>query len=191
MRMFKRIRWSRIALGLIPPAAGLVLLASSNPLPIRLRDRCDPATFNLAIGPGTCVGTGNITIPEFIAELQEDQKVGAWNINPDKQEVDRGTALILESRGGEAHTFTKVEEFGGGFVEFLNGLSGNFVPRPECTNGARDKDGNLIPLDGLTFVPPGLTLPGPVAGTAAFPAGHKVKFQCCIHPWMRTELTVK
>ena len=73
----------------------------------------------------------------------------------------------------------------------LNGLSGSPVPRPECTSGARDKDGNLIPLDGLTFVPPGLTLPGPVAGTAAFPAGRKIKFQCCIHPWMRTELTVK
>ena len=34
--------------------------------------------------------------------------------------------------GGEAHTFTQLKQFGGGFVDALNQASGNPVPAPEC-----------------------------------------------------------
>src|SRR5262249_16333971 len=41
------------------------------------------------------------------------------------------------------------------------------------------------------FVESGEEEEGPTAGDAILPVGQTVKFQCCIHPWMRTELRVK
>jgi hypothetical protein len=72
-------------------------------------------------------------------------------------------------RGGEIHTFTRVAAFGGGIVPFLNGLSGTPVVAPECTA--------LEPDD---FVAPAATYEEEVQ------AGSTQRFQCCIHPWMRT-----
>jgi hypothetical protein len=74
---------------------------------------------------------------------------------------------MLTSRGGELHTFTRVQNFGGGIVPLLNDLSGNPVVAPECA-----------------------ALGNPAAGSTALPAG-KTQFQCCIHPWMRTTIEVK
>ena len=41
------------------------------------------------------------------------------------------------------------------------------------------------------FVEAGETETGPTAGSSIMPSGTTTKFQCCIHPWMRTELTTK
>jgi hypothetical protein len=71
-----------------------------------------------------------------------------------------------------------VAQFGGGFVPDLNGISGNPVPAPECLN-----------FGSIVFIPAGATEPGPTAGTSELPVGTS-RFQCCIHPWMRTILTV-
>jgi hypothetical protein len=77
---------------------------------------------------------------------------------------------MVINKGGEARTFTEVAEFGGGIVPSLNQLA--HVPQmaPEC--GALEAD---------DFVAPGATYREGVqhAGT--------LKFQCCIHPWMRLE----
>ncbi len=147
---------------------------------IGIRDKCDPATFNARLGAGTCVGNGNITFAQFIAELTEDQSVGAWRFSPDEFEVKEGRTLVLVSRAGETHTFTRVAEFGGGFVAGLNALSGNPTPRPEC---ARILPGGDLapqpPSANNIFVPAGATVSGPTVSGEA-------KFQCCIHPWMRT-----
>ena len=40
-------------------AASVVLAAASDPLVVRLRDKCDSTTFNAALGAGTCVGKRN------------------------------------------------------------------------------------------------------------------------------------
>ena len=115
-----------------------------------------------------------------------------WSYETDKQEIDSGTTVQLESQGGETHTFTRVAEFGGGFVPPLNGASGNPVPRPECAQ--------LLPGGGIIpqvmsatniFIGAGASLAGPTAGSTVLPKGTTTKFQCCIHPWMRTEITVK
>jgi len=176
-------------------SASLLILASSSDdaRVIRIRDDCEPASFNAAVGSGTCVGNGNTTFQEFIAELQEDQVVGAWRFNPDEFDVDSGSPLILESRAGETHTFTKVAEFGGGFIPALNNLSGNPVPRPECTTGVVLLNGNLQPQPQSQtniFVPAFSTKAGPIAGSSILPVG-QFKFQCCIHPWMRTRGNVR
>jgi len=152
----------------------------------RVRDDCDAATFNAAVGDGTCVGDGGTTFQEFLDEVTEDKSVGAWRFNPDETGLDRGERTIIESRAGEFHTFTRVAKFGGGIVEILNTLSGNPKVAPEC--GAID---NLAPPTATNrFVPPGSAFPGPDAGSAALPKG-TTRWQCCIHPWMRTEITVK
>ena len=152
----------------------------------RVRDDCDAATFNAVIGEGTCVGDGGTTFQRFIDELTEDREVGAWKFNPDNTGIDRGDSTVIESRAGEFHTFTRVAKFGGGVVQVLNDLSGNPTVAPEC--GAID---NLAPPTSTNrFVPPGSAFPGPTAGSADLPRG-TTRWQCCIHPWMRSTITVK
>jgi hypothetical protein len=75
-------------------------------------------------------------------------------------------------------TFTPVAAFGGGFVNELNGISGNPVPAPECLN-----------CGSIVFIPAGGVEEGPTAGSSELPVGTH-RFQCCIHPWMRTVIDV-
>ncbi|HSU12975.1 hypothetical protein [Longimicrobium sp.] len=135
---------------------------------ISLKDACDPATFNAALGPGSCVRSGGITFQQFLAELQAHGSVGAWHFAPTVLNARVGDELLATNRGGEVHTFTEVEEFGGGIVPSLNQLSGNTTVAPECTA-----------LEADDFVAPGGTYPEEVED-----AGSE-KYQCCIHPWMR------
>jgi hypothetical protein len=82
--------------------------------------------------------------------------------------------LLAVNRGGEEHTFTEVEAFGGGIVPDLNVLAGVPDPAPECLA--------VTPTD---MVPPGGSTTDDVEeeGTELY--------QCCIHPWMRTVVTAR
>jgi len=166
-------------------------------LTISLRDLCDPLTFNATapagIGPGTCirdddpVAHGSQTLAGFRFELGQEKSAGAWRFNPARAEVDEGTTLTLINRGGETHTFTRVAKFGGGFVAGLNAASGNLVIAPECAQ--RLANGNLIPQHPSAsniFLVHGQTVTGATIGE-----GETAKFQCCIHPWMRTTLKLQ
>jgi plastocyanin len=159
-------------------------------LQIRMRDYCDPPTFNdpSAGGPGTCIGAGLMPFGVFIHELGQDKSVGEWRFNPDAIQVEEGTTLSLANLGGELHTFTKVEKFGGGFVPPLNALSGNPVPAPECAQVL--PDGSLAPQpetpDNL-FVEAGTTEQGPTLGEHE----KQIKYMCCVHPWMRLVVNPK
>ena len=188
----KRSRLSAaVILVLITMAASVALIASSDPLVVRMQGPCDPATFNAAVGPGTCIGNGTITFARFIAELTNAHKAGAWLFDPAVGTVDPGTVLSLENRAGETHTFTKVKEFGGGFIPFLNRLSGNPVPAPECATATIGGLFAKPPSASNIFVEAETTEVGPTAGSAILPSGTTTKFMCCIHPWMRTEITTK
>ena len=145
---------------------------------IRLLDDCDPATFNAVLGDGACIGNGHTTFAEFIAELAATQDAHKWRNQPSQMHVNVGRPTLIENRGGEVHTFTPVAAFGGGFVTDLNGISGNPVPAPECLN-----------FGSIVFIPAGATEEGPTAGTSELPVG-TTRFQCCIHPWMRTVIEV-
>jgi hypothetical protein len=85
-----------------------------------------------------------------------------------------GQELLAVNQGGEVHTFTEVEEFGGGIVPDLNALAGTPVPAPE-----------RLALATGDFVPPGGTFTDEVeeAGTELY--------ECCIHPWMRAVVTAR
>jgi plastocyanin len=144
---------------------------------VDMKDQCDPATFDAAIGPGTCLGhNGGVSFDTFLAELTQTQRAGAWHFAPGVVRMRTGEAVQSRNTGGEIHTFTKVDEFAGGFVAILNELSGNPVPAPEC-----DPVGN----PEINFVPPG-GVSDPEPGT---PGVHH--YQCCIHPWMRADVIVR
>jgi plastocyanin len=141
---------------------------------VNAKDACDPDTFNAAIAPGTCVGTGGgVTFQQFIEALTRLGSIGSWHFAPPNLQARVGQSFLVTNRGGEVHTFTEVEEFGGGIVPMLNDLA--HVPNvaPECKT--------LEPDD---FVAPGATY---VEGIEE--AGVE-KYQCCIHPWMRLEAHV-
>ena len=145
---------------------------------VRMYDDCEPTSFNAVLGDGACVGNGHTTFDEFIGELAATQDAHKWRNQPSQMLLIIGRPTIVENRGGEVHTFTEVAEFGGGFVNALNGISGNPVPAPECLN-----------LGAITFIPAGAVEQGPTAGSSDLPVGIH-RFQCCIHPWMRTVVEV-
>jgi hypothetical protein len=168
--------------------------ASQSAVNIRMRDACDPKTFNAVIGPGTCVPGrhGTTKFEFFVGELQEDKIAGAWRFDPLLKastgkfqlvtvNVNSGSQLMVHNEGGETHTFTRVASFGGGVVPFLNQLSDNPVPAPECLQ-PNETETNLI-------VEAGVTDKGPVAGSASLPQGVS-RWECCIHPWMRMRINV-
>jgi plastocyanin len=122
---------------------------------------------------------GNVTAAEFFALLVSPLAPGgqiighpSWRNEPSYITIRAGQTVRVSNRGGRAHTFTEVQDFGGGFVPPLNGA---LVPAPEC--GA-----NMVPNPDVEFVAVGDTqsLPGVSAGLH--------KFQCCIHPWMRAAI---
>lgn len=145
---------------------------------IRLLDDCEATTFNAVLGDGACIGNGHTTFDEFIAELAATQDVHTWRNQPSQMHLNVGRPTSIENVGGEVHTFTPVAEFGGGFIPDLNGISGNPVPAPECLNFA-----------AMVFIPAGGVEEGPTAGSSDLPVGFS-RFQCCIHPWMRTVIEV-
>jgi plastocyanin len=141
---------------------------------IQMMDACDPESFNAAIGPGTCIRKGGVTFAKFLSLLGQHQKVGSWHFSPPSLNTRVGQELLALNHGGEVHTFTEVEEFGGGIVPDLNNLSGTPVPAPEC-----------LALSPGDFVPPGETYTDEVEEEGS------EHYQCCIHPWMRTTVTAR
>jgi hypothetical protein len=171
----------------------LSAIAQSAPFVIGIRDACDPPTFNDTIGPGTCIkgNHGTTKFPLFVQELTDDHIAGAWYFSPLLNasagkfrlitvNLDSGRATSLQNTGGELHTFTRVAKFGGGVVPFLNDLTGNHDPAPECLQP--ENSSNILVEAGTTEV-------GPVAGGTDLPTG-KSLWECCIHPWMRMTIEV-
>jgi hypothetical protein len=174
---FRTLVWTAFAIIAVLSLSGGVGAVQGDKK-IRLLDDCEPTTFNAVLGDGACVGNGHTTFAEFIEELGETQDAHAWRNQPSQMHLNVGRPTLIENRGGETHTFTPVAAFGGGFVDQLNGISGNPVPAPECLN-----------LGSIIFIPAGGVEEGPTAGSSDLPAGTH-KFQCCIHPWMRTVIEV-
>ena len=143
---------------------------------INIEDACDPETFNAAIGPGTCVRSGGVQFDNFLTLLRRNGSIGGWHFGPPNLTMQAGEKFVAINRGGEVHTFTEVDEFGGGIVPLLNAAIGLTTVAPEC-----------LALDPEDFIAPGSTFreandPGEQPGN--------VRYQCCIHPWMRLEARV-
>ena len=141
---------------------------------VSAEDQCDPASFNAALGAGTCTKQGNVTLSAFNNELNSTHQVAAWQFVPNAFSIRVGQAITVRNDGGEKHTFTEVAAFGGGIVPSLNTASGNPQEAPECAALAA----NAMIAPGATFRADAATVVG------------VQPYQCCIHPWMRATVTV-
>ena len=157
--------------------------AQQTPAPIAqiiALDECDPMTFNAALGADFCK---NVTLGSFtrLADLFHEAQTGhpdpKWDFEPDTLEVSEGTILNVANEGGEPHTFTEVNHFGGGFIPQLNGPVA--APVPECAGGFANVD-----------VAKTRILQGSSVNVTGLSKGEH-NFQCCIHPWMRMTVDVK
>jgi hypothetical protein len=142
---------------------------------IQIQDECDPRTFNAALGAGTCERPGGgVKFESFIAQLTRNKVAPGWHFAPLNLNIKLGQSFVATNMGGETHTFTEVEEYGGGIVPLLNQLSGQTNVAPECAA--------LAPTD---FLPRG------ASSAPDTPDEVEVeKYQCCIHPWMRMTVTI-
>jgi len=158
----------------LEPTAPSAARAGEGVRRIEMLDACDPTTFNAVLGPTGCVRSGGVTFAHFIDQVTRKGEAPAWRFAPTNVQARVGQTLLAINRGGEEHTFTEVEEFGGGVVPILNQLSGNTEVAPECAA--------LAPSDRI---PPGGTYSDEVEETGT------ELYQCCIHPWMRTTVTAR
>jgi plastocyanin len=161
-----------------------------------LEDDCDTndATWDNADGTEGCqLRKGTVTRAEFMFYSFWTPAVGmtppgpppgtplaravighpSWRNDPGYLVVEAGERLRVLNGGGRGHTFTPVVDYGGGFVP---PLSFGLTQAPECA---------AIAADPTKVVAPGSR----VLVTDLAPGDHK--FQCCIHPWMRTLVTVE
>jgi hypothetical protein len=145
---------------------------------IALVDDCDPTDPEWAPTGGCALKEGDVKVSEFNALLTSplsSSTVGhpAWHFQPNYLKAESDESVRVNNEGGRLHTFTEVANFGGGRVPRLNvGLN----PAPECLNPN---------IERPTEVPPGAQLVVKGLGVG----NHR--FQCCIHPWMRTLIKVQ
>ena len=160
--------------------------ARSNDANISMMDNCsenDPA-YNAFGGcpegapfPGSRSYHGDVSADEFFALLFSPLAPGAqvighpsWRNEPSYISIRAGQDVRVTNLGGRAHTFTKVANFGGGFVGLINGA---LEPAPECADPTLLE---FVPYKGSQ------TVSGLATGLH--------QFQCCIHPWMRGAVRV-
>jgi len=145
---------------------------------VKIRDDCDPTTFNAAVPgtPPTCVGKGHTTFANFRAQLVDHKFAAKWRFSPDRVKIKQGRSLHLDNRGGETHTFTEVSSFeGGGIVPFLNQILFGTETPPTFFIAPL----SFIPTGGADMIDTGTLSPGP----------HM--FICAIHSWMHETVVVK
>jgi hypothetical protein len=154
---------------------------------IHPEDRCDPTTFN-ASGRVLCrVGFASddgaaITLDQFNATLAAQKTVPAWEYGGGGINVSSGQSFTVDNKGGETHTFTVVKAFGGGRVAGLNTASGNTVVAPECVAGANAANVDIASGTGINVT---------TGAGGTMPSKGTFNVQCCIHPWMRIQVTIK
>lgn len=139
---------------------------------LELRDQCEKASWDVEF-PGLCTrDAGSVSLPEFRAALA-DGGSGAWWIRQRHLTVDAGDSIAATDVGGIVHTFTEVTQFGKGCV-------------PEWNQAVTETVDNCdFSRFGATIVPPGTTSAPQTLAVGVH------RFQCLIHPWMRTTVTVE
>ena len=137
---------------------------------IEILDACDPTSFDAVFGIGTCIRQGGRNLFDFIDEVRAKGEADAWRFGPDRIDARVGQTLLAVNNGGEKHTFTEVKQFGGGINATLNTLSHNETVAPECNTSVQIAAGGSQ-TDKLDE-----------EGTELY--------QCCIHPWMSTTVTI-
>jgi plastocyanin len=167
-------------LGVAIAAVALLLpvTALADPATIKMKDDCEPVSFNLAVpaDPPTCVGNGGTTFGDFIGQLADHGFAGAWRFSPGHVKIAAGSSLRIVNEGGETHTFTQVTQFGGGgIVPPINEVLFGTPTPPTFFFGPF----NFVPAGGTTTIGPDILTPGT-----------HLLF-CAIHPWMEETVIVR
>jgi plastocyanin len=158
-------------------AVASVTSAAADERRVTMLDACDGPTFDAALqDPNACTRNGGVTFDEFITQLQTLGTAPAWRFAPTNLSLAAGGTIEAYNGGGEFHTFTEVAAFGGGCVPPLNDILG-LTPVPECANA-----GTLFATTGAP--------PGEQVETAPLSPGTH-RFECLIHPWMRSTVEVR
>jgi plastocyanin len=185
MRMtdiFRAVAFAALAIALLSLVVPTAVTKADNNgnKKLDIYDNCDP-NDPAWVPLGGCFldpSEGDVTVAEFNALLTSplsSATVGhpSWRFQPSYLRIRLGKRLTVENEGGRDHTFTEVANYGGGRVPPLNvGLT----MAPECALAAGTQDPHLLHPGGeleLTAMSPGLH-----------------KFQCCIHPWMRSAVRI-
>src|ERR671915_139367 len=148
---------------------------------VLLEDDCDPTTFNAAgqalFQQNLCEEDfdGSVTFGEFLDAMILDGGHAAWKFTPNHATISQGESLKAINTGGESHSFTEVEDFGGGIIPEINQLLGGLEPVRE----AQDPE-----IFDPTIIAPGdsLTITDLKAGTH--------RFMCVFHPWQQSVINV-
>jgi len=162
-----------LALATVAAAAGPAQASGPKNHEFELRDECEATTFNAQFGPGFCTRTGSgVTFQEFSDELS-DGGSGAWWIRWRDRTIDAGDTVSAKNVGGIFHTFTEVQQYGKGCIPDFNAAVTETVDNCDFSKFA------------TTAAPQGAS----VAPQKLSVGVHK--FQCLIHPWMRSTITVE
>jgi plastocyanin len=153
----------------------LPLVASANPSEIYMSDDCSPS-FNVALNdPTICNRQGGTPFGVFIQQLVQNKFAGAWHFSAPQVNLSAGSALTVENRGGETHTFTEVTQFGGGgIIPGLNQILFGTTTPPTFFAGPF----NFVPTGDETTI----------SSSTLTPGTHL--FICAIHPWMHETVVV-
>jgi plastocyanin len=122
---------------------------------------------------GGCLINGPVARPEWLAEVIATGSHPLWENQPVEAKVESGTTVEVVNLGGRAHSFTRVENFGGGILPALNTREDTRIPAPECLSG-------IVQIRGAG---------GSISHN--FTGKGEQRYQCCFHPWMRTTVKVK
>src|SRR5215831_9793982 len=87
---------------------------------VNMMDACDGPSFS-AMGI-LCTRNGGVSFGDLFGQLASQGFAGAWHNAPSQMDAKVGLTLLAVNKGGEAHTFTKVAKFGGGFVPENNAI---------------------------------------------------------------------
>jgi plastocyanin len=184
----KKSRLAKIGLVVCLAVCCLVLVAAIEPdrkpgvAQIVALDECDPTTFNAAAGPNFCKNVAlaplgyATTIQDLFAKAAAGTPDPKWDFEPDTLSINQSTILSVVDQGGEPHTFTEVNHFGGGFIP---GLNSGQAPVPECAGGFSD-----------AAVAKTRVIQGSTSQITGLSKGVHY-FQCCLHPWMRVKVDVQ
>jgi plastocyanin len=164
------------AVGAVIAAAALTLapVAAAKPSKVLASDACSPSFNVVFMDPTICNRNGGTPAEVFLQQLEQNGFAGAWRFSPPHVRVDAGDSLTVKNRGGEAHTFTEVSQFGGG---------GIVPPLNEILFGTPNPPLFFDP-NNLTFIPAG-------GEETITPATGTHLFICAIHPWMEDTVVVR
>jgi hypothetical protein len=153
---------------------------------MRLRDACDKPTWDTTAGfAGLCtVEAGGVKPQEFLDAIPGGGS-GAWWINNRNETINGGDSLVVDNEGGELHSFTEVDRFGQGIVPTFNAAVPNDPPLAELGGESANFPTTFVApnADNPFGAPDSRIVSGLSVGTH--------RFQCVIHPCMRTTVTVR